>query len=120
MNNSSLTFVPYDSNDSSPYPLYYPPYKRGEPPLPRLKGSFSLSSYDAGLPSWPTGSREYRAVLDESDPATAICLAARKGDLRFLSEQPQAKLLSLDGNGDSVRSSPMQCTAEICTPWSSF
>ena len=35
-------------------------------------------------------------------PATAICLAAREGNLQFLSEQPQAKLLLLDGNGDSV------------------
>ena len=41
-------------------------------------------------------------MLDKSDPATAICLAARKGDLRFLSEQLQAKLLLLNGNGDSV------------------
>ena len=41
-------------------------------------------------------------MLDESDPATAICLAVREGDLHFLSEQPQAKLLLLNGNGDSV------------------
>ena len=37
-----------------------------------------------------------------SDPAAAICCAARNSDLEFLDEQPQAKLLLLYGNGDSV------------------
>ena len=40
-------------------------------------------------------------MLDESDPAAAICLAAREGNLPFLASQPLGKLL-LDGNGDSV------------------
>ena len=41
-------------------------------------------------------------MLDASDPAAAICLAARRGDLQFLASQPPGKLLLLDGNGDSV------------------
>ena len=98
MNNPRNTFG-QDVDGPYPYP-YCQPNERGEPPPP-LRGSFSPSSYDAGLPCWPTWSREYHAVLDKSDPATAICLAARKGDLQFLPEQPQAKLLLLDENGDS-------------------
>ena len=49
-------------------------------------------------------------MLDASARTVAICLAAREGNLQFLSEQPQAKLL-LNGNGDFVM--PMQWTAEI-------
>ena len=41
-------------------------------------------------------------MLDKSDPAAAICLAAREGNLPFLASQPPGKLLLLDGNGDSV------------------
>ena len=102
MNNRSHTFVPYVDNGPYPCPPYHPPNERGEPPLPPLRGSFSPSNYDAGLPSWPTESSKWSAVLDASDPAAAICLAARRGDVPFLASQPPEKLLLLDGNGDSV------------------
>ena len=93
------------TNTFRPYPYYFP-YEQAFPDedvsvgdtfLRRPRGS---SPYDASLP-WPTGSWKQSAVLDASDPAVAICLAAREGNLQFLSEQPQAILL-LDGNGDSI------------------
>ena len=93
---------PYVDNGPDPYPPYHPPNEMVEPPLPPLRGSFSPSNYDAGLTSWPTGSWKRSAVLDASDPAAAICLAARRGDVPFLTSQRPKKLLLLDGNGDSV------------------
>ena len=86
MKHARNTFGPYD--DYGPYPSpYYPPNKQGKPPPP-LRG--------------PRGSWKRNAVLDASDPAAAIFLAARKGNLGFLAKQPPGKLLLLDGNGDSV------------------
>ena len=57
-------------------------------------------------------------MLDESDPAAAICLAAREGNLPFLASQPPGKLLLLDGNGDSVITHAVESawTAEIYAP----
>ena len=84
MKNRSHTFVPYVDNGPYPYPPYHLPNERGEPPLPPLRGSFSPPNHDAGLPSRPTRSWRRSAVLDTSDPAAAICLAARRGDVPLL------------------------------------
>ena len=64
-------------------------------------------SHGASLP-WPTGSWKQSAVLAASYPAAEICPAARKGDLEFLAEQAQTKLLLLYGNAMmGIQSSPM-------------
>ena len=52
-------------------------------------------------------------MLDASDPAAAICLAARKGDLTFLASQPPKKLLLLDRNGDSVITHAAETLLEV-------
>ena len=41
------------------------------------------SPYDSSLP-WPTGSWKLSAIMAESDPAAAICLATRKETLDSL------------------------------------
>ena len=54
------------------------------------------------LPFFSTSSKQGRKnILRESDPAKAICLAARQGNIKFIKEHADM-LLILDENGDSV------------------
>ena len=115
MKNRSHTFVPYVDNGPYPYPPYHLPNERGEPPLPPLRGSFSPPNYDAGLPSTrPTRSWRRSAVLDTSDPAAAICLAARRGDVPLLASPGSLQENYCCSMG--MGTPPTQWTAEIDAP----
>ena len=76
-------------------------HEQGEPPLPPLRGSFSPSNYDAGLPSRPTGSWKRTWLLEEET---------------FFSWQVSRQENYCCSMGMGIPSSPMPWTAEIDAP----